>query len=124
MPDESPHRTPPPAGDGTLHQLRAGVLSLVRDPSARDPSLRQLAVVLVTLAREEPHTIRGLATQLRIPKSTAFRAVERLEQIGWAWREADPLDRRSMNVTTTPSGRAAVAEIIAAMAVDPAHTSE
>ena len=87
----------------TLHEL---LFALVTDPGSRDWTVRQL-LVLLDLARpaRSPATIRGLSADLRISKPAVTRAIDALEHAGFAAREADPRDRRSVLIRATPSGQ-------------------
>lgn len=117
-PSALPHRDQPHRSDAPLRRLRAGILSLVRDPAEPDPNLRQLAVLLVTCTTPGPQTVRGLAAQLRMSKPAVTRSVDALLEHAWVERKLDPLDRRSVNITGTREGSAAVARIVSVMAMD------
>lgn len=90
---------------------RAEALSLWRDvlvASVRKPgpdlSARQLAIVLTIYLTPPPHTVRGLAAQLRMSKPAVTRALDRLGILGLARRKRDEDDRRSVLVQRTVKG--------------------
>ena len=86
--------------------FRATVERLVADPATPDLSLRQLAVLM--FARDEPKadcTVRGIAARLSVSKPAITRAVDRLYELGFADRQPDMKDRRSLFVRATPRGR-------------------
>lgn len=53
---------------------------------------------------EGPHTVRGLAQTLRISKPAVSRALDRLGELGYVYRQRDDLDRRNVLVQRTQSG--------------------
>nr|WP_295738904.1 MarR family transcriptional regulator [uncultured Acidocella sp.] len=63
---------------------------------------RQLRVMLS--CRKDDQTVRGLAQKLGISKPAVTRAADRLTAEGFLLREVDPKDRRSVNLSLTPSG--------------------
>jgi DNA-binding MarR family transcriptional regulator len=69
-----------------------------------DLSSRQLAIVLSVYLTPPPHTVRGLASLLRISKPAVTRALDRLGMMGLARRRRDELDRRSVLVQRTVKG--------------------
>jgi DNA-binding MarR family transcriptional regulator len=87
----------------------------------RDLSARQLAVLLICRMEPPPHTVRGLAERLGIPKPSVTRAADRLEDLKLAKRQADPRDRRSVLIATTPAGRTFVQELQSAMELAAEH---
>ena len=86
--------------------LRSTILAGVRDEGP-DLTLRQLAVLLnIYLEPDGRHTVRGLAAALNISKPAITRALDRLEDLAFAKRQIDPLDRRSVLARRTPAGTA------------------
>lgn len=81
------------------HTLVASVRSDVADLSAR-----QMALLLSIYIGEQPHTVRGLAKDLKISKPAVSRALDRLGELGYIRRERDDLDRRNVLVQRTPAG--------------------
>ncbi len=69
-----------------------------------DLSARQLAIVLTVYLTSPPHTVRGLASLLRISKPAVTRALDRLGILGLARRRRDEQDRRSVLVQRTVKG--------------------
>jgi DNA-binding MarR family transcriptional regulator len=69
-----------------------------------DLSARQLAIVLTVYLTPPPHTVRGLASLLRISKPAVTRALDRLGMLGLAKRRRDDQDRRSVLVQRTVKG--------------------
>ena len=71
-----------------------------------DLSSRQLAIVLTVYLTPPPHTVRGLASLLKISKPAVTRALDRLGMLGLARRRRDTADRRSVLVQRTLKGAA------------------
>ncbi|HLF58936.1 MAG TPA: MarR family transcriptional regulator [Alphaproteobacteria bacterium] len=86
-----------------LDLWRGAVTETVR---SRGPDLtaRQLAIMLCVYLTEPPHTVRGLATDLKLRKPAVTRALDKLEQLGFARRKSDPDDARSILVQRTVRG--------------------
>jgi DNA-binding MarR family transcriptional regulator len=78
------------------------VEGLKRD--APDLSARQLALLLTVYLTPPPHTVRGLAAELRVSKPAITRALNRLGQLGLARRKRDERDRRNVLVQRTVKG--------------------
>jgi DNA-binding MarR family transcriptional regulator len=95
--------------------LRDTTIATVRRDGP-DLTARQLAVVLLCSLNDPPHTVRGLATTLRVAKPAITRAADRLEQLGLTRRAADKRDRRSVLIEVTAAGRSFVEELDAMMA--------
>ena len=102
---------------------RAEALSLWRDvlvASVRKPgpdlSARQLAIVLTVYLTPQPHTVRGLAAQLRMSKPAVTRALDRLGILGLAHRKRDEDDRRSVLVQRTAKGSVFLSDFADAVA--------
>lgn len=91
------------APDQILLHLRDFMINLVGLPGA-DPTARQLGILLVIHQTPGPHTVRGLAAHLEIARPAISRSLDRLEEFGWVKRRPDPLDRRSIFVTSTKAG--------------------
>lgn len=105
------------AAPDPLLALRAAILELVRDVDQRDPSLRQLAVLLTTLTSVEPQTVRGLAAHLNVAKPAITRAADAMEQNRLTRRVPDPRDRRSIIIQATAEGGQIAGRIAAAYSV-------
>jgi len=77
----------------------------MRQRAAADLSPTQGAA-LATIDCHGPLTPSELAARERIQRPTATRVLARLEDAGMIERTADPADRRSSLVSTTPAGQA------------------
>jgi DNA-binding MarR family transcriptional regulator len=95
--------------------LRETIIVLVRSDTA-DLSARQLAVFLTCYLAPRPQTVRGLATDLNVPKPGICRALGRLEYLKLVRRKADPMDRRSVFVQRTSAGAAYLTRLRGAIA--------
>src|SRR5580698_3102084 len=63
-----------------------------------------MSLMLSVYLGEGPHTVRGLAQTLRISKPAVSRALDRLGELGYVYRQRDDLDRRNVLVQRTQSG--------------------
>jgi DNA-binding MarR family transcriptional regulator len=100
--------------DTLLYLLRTAILAELHTDQA-DLNLRQLAATLTVYLTDEPQTVRGLAEQLQVPKSSITRALDRLAELNLVRRKVDPADRRSVIAQRTATGRAMVERLKAAM---------
>lgn len=71
---------------------------------APDLSSRQMAMLLTIYLTPPPHTVRGLAQQLRISKPAVTRGLDKLGKLELARRKTDENDRRSILVQRTVRG--------------------
>jgi len=94
--------------------LRDAVAGMVRD-GPWDLSTRQLAVLLICHLDEPPHTVHRLALRLHLSRTTAARAIERLEQLGLVRRAGLRPYRRGVPAEGTEAGRALVQALGATM---------
>lgn len=101
--------------DALLNVLRDTVVALVRRDGP-DLSARQLGVLLTVYLTDGPHTVRGLAAELKVSKPAITRALDRLGELDLARRKVDPMDRRSVLVQRTPKGSAFLRDLRAIMA--------
>src|SRR3954451_22937285 len=88
------------------HRLRPVLTRLarrMRQEASGDLS-PTLGAALATISCHGPLTPSELAARERIQRPTATRVLARLEEAGLVARTADPGDRRSFLVTTTPAG--------------------
>ncbi|MEM6413782.1 MAG: MarR family transcriptional regulator [Pseudomonadota bacterium] len=69
-----------------------------------DLSMRQWAILLTVYLHSGPHTVRGLARELNIPKPAISRALDALSILGFVRRVRDVDDRRIVNIQKTPEG--------------------
>lgn len=86
-----------------LELWRHALVASVRADSP-DLSARQMALVLSVYLSEGPHTVRGLASALRVSKPAISRALDRLGELGYIRRKRDDLDRRNVLVQRTVKG--------------------
>lgn len=63
-----------------------------------------MALLLSVYLGEGPHTVRGLAKDLKISKPAVSRALDRLGELNYIRRERDDLDRRNVLVQRTTTG--------------------
>ena len=90
------------------------VLSTLHN-SGPDLSTRQLGVLLTVYMKEENHTVRGLARELRVSKPAITRALDRLCELGLLRRKADDRDRRSVLIQRTVKGSVFLSEFSGAI---------
>ena len=81
---------------------RVMVATLERD--LPDLTARQFALLLQVYLGPTPHTVRGLATRLKMSKPAVTRALDRLSALGFIKRMRDKSDRRSVIITRTVAG--------------------
>lgn len=84
------------------------VESVRRD--APDLTARQLAVLLTVYLTPQPHTVRGLASTLKVSKPAITRALDRLGTYEMVRRKTDDNDRRSILVQRTVKGSVYLSE--------------
>jgi DNA-binding MarR family transcriptional regulator len=101
--------------DALLNVLRDTVVALVRRDGP-DLSARQLGVLLTVYLTDGPHTVRGLAAELKVSKPAITRALDRLGELDLARRKVDPMDRRSVLVQRTLKGAAFLRDLRSTMA--------
>src|SRR5262247_2094210 len=87
-----------------LHDLAQ---ALVID-DAPDLSARQLAVLLTIYLQPPPHTVRGLATKLKVTKPVITRALDTMGKLQLVSRRRDEADKRNVVIQRTPKGALAV----------------
>jgi len=87
----------------SLELWRHALVASVRG-DAPDLSARQMSLMLSVYLGEGPHTVRGLAQALRISKPAVSRALDRLGELGYVYRQRDDLDRRNVLVQRTSGG--------------------
>ena len=75
-----------------------------------DLSARQMAIMLIVYLQESPHTVRGLAAQLKISKPAVVRALDTLGRMDLLKRKPDEQDKRSVNVVRTVKGSVYLSE--------------
>jgi DNA-binding MarR family transcriptional regulator len=87
-----------------LDRLRIAVRALVKDSCLPTLSTRNLAILLTLSSTSGPHTVRGLASSLQVPKPAVTRAVDSLEAAKLAVRQPDHKDGRSKLIEPTQRG--------------------
>ncbi|GBD56307.1 MarR family transcriptional regulator [Gluconobacter wancherniae] len=100
--------------DQMLNLLCDTIVALVRKDGP-DLSARQLGVFLTCYLHDGAHTVRGLASELKVSKPAITRALDRLGELDLARRKVDPLDRRSVLVQRTLKGSTFLREMRAVM---------
>lgn len=69
-----------------------------------DLTMRQFSVLLSVYLSAPPHTVRGLAAELKVTKPVITRALDTLGGYGFLKRKRDEKDRRSVLVQRTVKG--------------------
>ena len=69
-----------------------------------DLTQRQFALMLQVYLTPAPHTVRGLAADLKMSKPAVTRAVDRLAGLDFVRRKKDDYDRRSVLIQRTVRG--------------------
>lgn len=69
-----------------------------------DLSMRQWSILLTIYLNPGPHTVRGLARDLNVPKPAISRALDALSILGFVKRVRDPRDKRIVLVQKTTEG--------------------
>lgn len=81
--------------------------TLVRESDIPDLTHRQLAVMLTVCepgGPDGPHTVRGMAADLKVSRPAVTRALDKLELLDLVRRVKDPHDLRSVSVVKTLRG--------------------
>lgn len=86
-----------------MDPLRKMLIAIVTREQTSDMTVRQLCVLICL--HNGPRTVRDLAAETQIAKPSVSRAGDRLEEMGFAVRQDDPDDRRSILLVLTPSGK-------------------
>ena len=91
-----------------LSILNRGILHLAR-ADGRNLTIIQLGVLLICYQdaneMDGPHTVRGLASALKVSKPYISRALDRVELWELVARAPDLLDRRSIIIKQTREGK-------------------
>jgi DNA-binding MarR family transcriptional regulator len=101
-----------PRLDRDAAELHAALTELIRvyqfrnreNISQFDLSVTQ-AQALEAITEHGPLSLNDLAGRLFLDKSTTSRVIDSLERKGFARREVNPADRRSLHLNATPEGR-------------------
>jgi len=83
-----------------LHDFAHGLVT----GDGPDLSARQLAVLLVIYLEPPPHTVRALATKLKVTKPVITRALDTMGRLQLVSRKRDPADRRNVIIQRTVKG--------------------
>ncbi|MDP6345159.1 MAG: MarR family winged helix-turn-helix transcriptional regulator [Alphaproteobacteria bacterium] len=92
-----------------LHLWHRALASAVRDEGP-DLSARQMAILLQVYLGSPPHTVRGLAAELRISKPAVVRALDALGRLEFVRRRRDERDKRNVLVQRTVKGSVFLSE--------------
>ena len=84
--------------------------------NAPDLTERQMAILLTIYMKPPPHTVRGLASQMKISKPAVTRALDMLGRHDYIKRKRDDVDRRNVLVQRTVAGSNFVSEFGEAIA--------
>ncbi|MBE7620026.1 MarR family transcriptional regulator [Gluconacetobacter entanii] len=98
--------------DSMINVLRDTIVSMVRRDGP-DLSARQLGVFLTCYQQEGPHTVRGLAADLKVSKPAITRALDRLEDLKLVKRVRDHMDGRSVLIRRTIEGKYYLRDLVA-----------
>lgn len=98
-PDPTPELTP----ERVLSLWHGVMLHALRDAHP-DLTARQFALLLHVYKTPPPHTVRGLAAELKMSKPAVTRALDRLGAHGLLRRKRDEADKRSVLVQRTVKG--------------------
>ena len=98
-----------PATDGLAAWMRT-LIDMVQSDRP-DLTNRQMALLMIVYLESGPHTVRGLAAQLRVSKPVITRALNTLGALGYIRRQKDETDLRNVFVERTPQGLEFLTEI-------------
>jgi DNA-binding MarR family transcriptional regulator len=104
--------------NGNLEPLADWLATLIGYVQSERPDLtnRQMALLMVVYLTDGPHTVRGLASRLRVSKPVVTRALNTLGALGYLRRQKDESDLRNIFVERTPQGAAFLEEFAALVA--------
>jgi DNA-binding MarR family transcriptional regulator len=86
-----------------LDSLRKSLIAVITREQTNDLTVRQLCI-LICLS-DGPRTVRDIAGETQLAKPSISRAGDRLEELGFAQRQDDPDDRRSVLLVLTSAGK-------------------
>jgi DNA-binding MarR family transcriptional regulator len=78
-------------------------LAQVKDDEP-DLSVRQICILLTIYLEAPPHTVRDLATKLKVSKPVITRALDSMGKVGLVSRRRDEADKRNVLVQRTVKG--------------------
>lgn len=93
-----------------LHMWRQALLNTVR-ADEKDLTMRQVAVLTTVYMTDPPHTVRGLAAELKVAKPVITRALDTLSRSGLLKRKRDEADKRNVLVERTVKGAVYLSEL-------------
>lgn len=79
------------------------MVAIVQDDE-KDLTHRQMAILLIVYLETPPHTVRGLAEQLRVTKPVITRALDTMGKMGLITRRRDDNDKRNVIISRTVEG--------------------
>lgn len=85
---------------GLWHRVALGQVT----SGATDLTMRQMAILLHIYLVPPPHTVRGLASTLKVTKPVITRALDTMGEMGIVDRVRDDLDRRNVIIKRTVAG--------------------
>jgi DNA-binding MarR family transcriptional regulator len=88
-----------------IGELYAILLRMSRRMQDDAPMTTTQRLALIEIAIVGPLRLRNLASRMDTTPATASRAVDTLEEYGFAERRADPDDGRAILIAATPKGR-------------------
>ena len=86
-----------------LGRWKTAIVEYVRSGEP-DLTNRQMAILMLTYASSEPHTVRGIAQKLGVSKPEVTRALNTLSALGYLRRERDESDRSNIFIAQTLDG--------------------
>ena len=98
-----------PTNDGLASWMRT-LIDMVQSDRP-DLTNRQMALLMIVYLETGPHTVRGLAAQLRVSKPVITRALNTLGALGYIRRQKDETDLRNVFVERTAQGMEFLTEI-------------
>lgn len=99
----------PPGPQASLKLWHDALCETVRR-AGPDLSARQLAILLTVYLNPPPHTVRGLAANLKISKPAITRALDAMSKLDLLRRKPDEADKRSVLVIRTVKGSVFLSE--------------
>jgi DNA-binding MarR family transcriptional regulator len=87
----------------SLQLWHAVTLAQVRDDEP-DLSVRQMSIILTIYLEAPPHTVRDLASKLKVSKPVITRALDSMGKLGLVSRRRDEDDKRNVLVQRTVKG--------------------
>jgi DNA-binding MarR family transcriptional regulator len=92
-----------------MEMWRRALSDNVRD-TFPDLTARQMALLLTVYTLSPPHTVRGLAGELKMSKPAVTRALDTLGRMDLLRRKRDDADKRSVLIQRTVKGSVYLSE--------------